>query len=145
MGRFLPCLVLLVVLGLAVPAAGQTTGDNPRGDVSAGVAVVSGYRTIAGPHLSASFRPWKKVSIVADAGPGFFGGFRIQADGKVAPYAQLLVDVFFAFRPGAGVDFRLSRHFAVRAGIHQTFYGEDGHSWTEGMASVGMVYRFGGR
>ena len=80
---------------------------------------------------------------MADLGPGLFAGFRIQADGKVAPYAQLLVDVFFAFRPGAGVDFRLNRHFAVRAGIDQTFYGEDGHSWTEGRAAVGMVYRFG--
>lgn len=70
-------------------------------------------------------------------------GVRVQGRGRVAPFAQVLYGSAplddIAIQPGAGVDFRVSRHTAIRGAFDFKISGDDGSTYTGSRVSVGMV------
>jgi hypothetical protein len=86
--------------------------------------------------------------------------FSLRRNDKVTPFAQVLVggahlaagvDGFsasvtpFVMSAGGGIDLRISQRVALRPQVDYLYFRSGGQSGNAGRASVGIVYRFGGR
>jgi hypothetical protein len=86
--------------------------------------------------------------------------FSLRRNGKVTPFVQVLVggahlaagtDGFsfsatpFVISAGAGIDLRISQHVALRPQVDYLNFRSGGQSGNAARASLGIVYRFGGR
>ena len=148
-------VAIVALLSLAAPASAQTTGSSlvPRGDVFAGVAFWDEEGTnLTGFHLSGTWRPGKHVGIVGDMAvyedrTTFMGGVRVQSSGRHAIFGQVLIGSAplddIAIQPGVGVDVRLSRRAALRAGFDLKISGDEGGTFIGTRISVGLVILLG--
>jgi len=113
--------------------------------------------TLTGFHLAGTWRPGKHVGIVGDMaiygdatyghGTTFMGGVRVQSSGRHTIFGQVLIGTAplddIAIQPGMGVDLRLSRRAAVRAGFDLKISGDDGKTFYGTRFSVGLVILLG--
>jgi len=156
-------VVTVALLSVAVPAHAQTAQTStsalvPRGDVFAGVAFWDeDGTTLTGFHLAGTLRPGKHVGIVGDMaiygdatyghGTTFMGGVRVQSSGRHTIFGQVLFGTAplddIAIQPGMGVDLRLSRRAAVRAGFDLKISGDDGKTFYGTRLSAGLVIMLG--
>lgn len=148
-------LLVLGLLCLAAPASAQSNAAPvPRGDVFAGVAFWGQENeTLAGFHLSGAWRPAKKFAVVGDVAQyeadysSLMGGVRFQSTGRHSMYVQVLFGKApfddIALQPGLGVDVRISRQAAVRAGFDLMFAGDDGSAYVGMRISVGLAILLG--
>ena len=132
----------------------------PRGDVFAGLAIWNeDQATFTGFHLAGAFRTGRHFAVVGDLafyGSDFeedttttiMGGFRVYGrPRKVTLFGQFLVgnapldDI--AFQPGVGVDVRVGRHVALRAGFDIKISGDDGSTYVGSRFSTGVVILLG--
>jgi hypothetical protein len=155
--RWFPRVTLLLValMSVAVPAQAQTNASPlvPRGDVFAGVAFWDEEDTgLCGFHVGGAWRPVRHVGIVGEMAiygdaTTLMGGVRVQNAGRHTLFGQLLIgnapldDI--ALQPGVGVDVRLSRRSAVRAGFDVKISGDDGSTYVGTRLSVGLVILLG--
>jgi hypothetical protein len=148
-------VAMVTLVFVAAPASAQTTGSSlvPRGDVFAGVAFWDeDGRNFTGFHLSGAWRPAKHVAIVGDMAvyedrTTLMGGVRVQSSGRHTVFGQVLIGSAplddIAIQPGIGVDVRLSRRAAVRAGFDLKISGDDGSTYVGTRLSVGLVILLG--
>jgi hypothetical protein len=75
------------------------------------------------------------------------GGVRVQSSGRHTVFGQVLIGSAplddIAIQPGIGVDVRLSRRAAVRAGFDPKISGDDGSTYVGTRLSVGLVILLG--
>jgi hypothetical protein len=153
-------VAMVALLFVATPAHAQTAQTNasplvPRGDVFAGVAFWNEDGTsLSGFHLSGTWRAGTHIGIVGDFATygdysSLMGGVRAQGSGRHSMFVQVLVGKAplddFAIQPGLGIDVRLSRRAALRAGFDVKIAGDEGGIFIGTRLSVGLVYLIGQR
>ena len=164
MNRFLRCSTgaLAALLFLAAPAHAQTSAATlvPRGDVFAGVAFWNeDEKSYSGFHLTGTLRVVKHIGIVGDIVmyadelqgglSSIMGGVRVLSSGRHTVFGQVLIgkapldDDAVVVQPGLGVDLRLSRRAAVRAGFDIKVREDRGDTYIGTRFSVGLVFLFG--
>jgi len=151
-------VAMVALLSVAAPAHAQTAQTNasplvPRGDVFAGVAFWNeDGMTLTGFHFTGTWRAGKHVGIVGDVATygdysSVMGGVRAQGSGRHSMFVQVLAGKGplddFAIQPGLGVDVRLSRRAAVRAGFDVKIAGDEGGIFIGTRFSVGLVFLLG--
>ena len=143
-------LALFLTCAVAAPVFAQSQPDVPRGEVSVGVAAVFEQGRVGpGIPISASIRPWRHVSLVAEAREALMGGVRFQGTGRVAPFAEVLVGLLPLedLRPhiGVGADVRLRDRLAARIGVDFHDGGDDGFSHVATRVAASLVFLIGRR
>jgi hypothetical protein len=86
--------------------------------------------------------------------------FSLRRNDKVTPFVQVLVGgahltaggggfsasvTPFVMSAGGGIDLRISQHVALRPQVDYLAFRSGGQTGNGGRASLGIVYRFGGR
>ena len=148
--RVITGVVLVVAAGAAPAFAQQARSESPRADVFVGAAAWNEEdRRFDGVQFTGGYRPWRYVSFIGDFtayGEGrntLMGGARVQATGRVAPFARILYGSAplddIAIQPGAGIDFRFARHGAIRGAFDYKISGDDGSTYVGYRLSVGVV------
>ena len=159
-------VAVIALLSVAAPAHAQTAQSNasalvPRGDVCTGVAFWSeDEKSFAGFHVTGTFRVVKHVGIVGDmvlyaddlqgGHSSFMGGVRVLSSGRHTVFGQVLIgkaplDDAVVIQPGFGVDVRVTRRAAVRAGFDMKITDDRGDAYIGTRFSVGLVFLIGQR